>query len=117
MAAPDPVASAASDYAAIRPAAVAAATAGRPLIIAWLSRGDGAPLELVSTAASAPTGPTGADPAPGPPAAASPFAGPVAVPAGAPARRRGKHAAPARTGCCCSLPVPGASRPTAASPA
>jgi hypothetical protein len=95
MAVPDPVASAASDYAAIQPAAVAAATEGRPLIIGWLSRGGGAPLELITTAAPVPTG---AHPVPGPPAAAAPFPvtfpGPFAVPDAAPARRRGRHAAP-----------------------
>jgi hypothetical protein len=90
MAAPDPVASAASDYAAIQPAAVAAATEGRPLVIGWLSRGDGAPLELITTAAPVPAG---AHPVPGPPAAAAPFPvtfpGAFAAPAAAPARRRG----------------------------
>lgn len=46
MTAPDPAglpASAEDDYAAIHSAAVAAARQGRPLIIAWLSRGNGAP--------------------------------------------------------------------------
>ncbi len=54
MTAPDPAglpASAEDDYAAIHSAAVAAARQGRPLVIAWLSRGDGAPLELITTAA------------------------------------------------------------------
>ena len=57
MTAPDPACSPASaedDYAAIHSAAVAAARQGRPLVIAWLSRGDGAPLELITTAAPSP---------------------------------------------------------------
>ncbi|HEX4254187.1 MAG TPA: hypothetical protein VH089_03810 [Streptosporangiaceae bacterium] len=66
MAAPETAGSAEDDYAAIRPAALAAATAGCPLVVAWLSRGDGADLELITLA------PTPAAPA-----------------------RRGKHAAPA----------------------
>src|ERR1700761_1428780 len=66
MAAPGMAGSAEDDYAAIRPAALAAATTGCPLVVAWLSRGDGADLELIAMA------PTPAAPA-----------------------RRGKHAAPA----------------------
>ncbi len=104
MTAPDPAGSPASaedDYAAIHSAAVAAARQGRPLIIAWLSRGDGAPLELITTvapSAALPGTPPG-DPArpafPGaaPEAAAPPGAAPEAT---APPVRRGKHAAPAR---------------------
>src|ERR1700729_3928676 len=69
MTAPDPAgppASAEDDYAAIHSAAVAAARQGRPLIIAWLSRGAGAPLELITTAApsAALPGTTPGDPAP-----------------------------------------------------
>ncbi len=89
MTAPDPAgwpASAEADYAAIHSAAVAAARQGRPLVIAWLSRGDGAPLELITTAA-----PSAALPGPGPGDAAPP-----AFPAAPPTVRRGKHAAPAR---------------------
>src|ERR1700761_2945308 len=66
MAAPEAAGSAEDDYAAIRPAALAAVTAGCPLVVAWLSRGDGADLELIT----------------------------MAPPPAAPARR-GKHAAPA----------------------
>src|ERR1700755_453301 len=66
MAAPEPAGSAEDDYAAIRPAALAAATAGCPLVVAWLCRGDGADLELIA----------------------------MAPPPGAPARR-GRHAGPA----------------------
>src|SRR5580704_14709374 len=102
MVALDPVASAASDYAAIQPAAVAAATAGRPLIIGWVSRGDGAPLELITTAAPVPAG---AHPVPGPPtpgpsaaglsvaraSAAAPFLAPFVERPAAPVRPRGKH--------------------------
>ncbi|HEY2523276.1 MAG TPA: ATP-binding protein, partial [Streptosporangiaceae bacterium] len=64
MAAPETAGSAEEDYAAVRPAALAAATAGCPLVVAWLSRGDGADLELITMT---------------PPAALA---------------RRGKHAAP-----------------------
>src|SRR5580693_6434550 len=99
MTAPDPAgwpASAEDDYAAIHSAAVAAARQGRPLVIAWLSRGDGAPLELITTAAPT-TAPPGTDhgdpggtafPATSPEAApsASPNAGPAAAP---PPVRRG----------------------------
>jgi hypothetical protein len=67
MAAPEAAGSAEDDYAAIRPAALAAATVGCPLVVAWLSRGDGADLELITMAAT------------------------PAAPA-----RRGKHAAPAQ---------------------
>jgi uncharacterized protein len=91
MTAPDPAGSPASaedDYAAIHSAAVAAARQGRPLVIAWLSRGNGAPLELITTAA-----PSAALPGAVPEVTASPGAGPAAAP---PPVRRGKHAAPAR---------------------
>src|ERR1700761_5373701 len=50
MDAPETAGSAEDDYAAIRPAALAAATAGCPLVVAWLSRGDGADLELITMA-------------------------------------------------------------------
>lgn len=86
MPAADPAGAAEDDYAAVRPAAVAAAAAGRTLAVAWLSRGDGAPLELLTTAAPATA-----------PAAAMASTGPVAVPVPAgPAAlgHRGKHAAP-----------------------
>src|SRR6201990_3531627 len=67
MAAPEASGSAEDDYAAVRPAALAAATAGCPLVVAWLSRGDGTDLELITKATPAPAAPV----------------------------RRGKHAAPA----------------------
>src|ERR1700759_3318478 len=127
MAAPRPSATVATDYAAIHPAAVAAATEGRALVIGWFSRGDGAPPELITTAAPAPAP---ADPsAPGAPAAEGPGAeGPAAEgwgaagrgapapsagpawalppgPGAAPGRRRGKHAAPDRAH---AHPAPGA---------
>ncbi|HEY0717620.1 MAG TPA: hypothetical protein VGD68_08380, partial [Streptosporangiaceae bacterium] len=50
MAPPHAPGTAEDDYAAVRPAALAAAAAGRPLVVAWLSRGDGADLELITNA-------------------------------------------------------------------
>src|SRR5215469_12057709 len=41
---------AAADYAAILPAALNAARHRRPFIVGWLSRGGGAPLELITNA-------------------------------------------------------------------
>lgn len=69
MTAPDPAASADGDFAAVLPAARAAVTAGRSIVIGWLSRGDGAPLELITTVGPGGPGGTGdpgpaADPAP-----------------------------------------------------
>jgi hypothetical protein len=88
MAAPEAAGSAEDDYAAIRPAALAAATAGCPLVVAWLSRGDGADLELI-TMAPAPAAPARrgkhAAPAPGAPGPAAPAPRPVASAAGSPA--------------------------------
>src|ERR1700722_19682581 len=93
MTAPDPAglpASAEDDYAAIHAAAVAAARQGRPLVIAWLSRGDGAPLELITTAAPAAALPAaGRDDSGG---TAFPATAPEVAPAGAPAA--GARAAP-----------------------
>ncbi len=70
--------SAASDYAAVLPAALNAARNRRPFIAGWLSRGGGAPLELLTNAGPLPPAPApaaGAEPAPAPdgdqPAAAS----------------------------------------------
>ena len=91
MAAPEAAGSAEDDYAAIRPAALAAATAGCPLVVAWLSRGDGADLELITMA---PRGGPGAarqarGPRPGGPRPGAPTGGPrprpVASAAGSPA--------------------------------
>ncbi|HWG15659.1 MAG TPA: hypothetical protein VG268_20545 [Streptosporangiaceae bacterium] len=81
MAAPEAPGTAEEDYAAVRPAALAAATAGRPLVVAWLSRGDGADLELITVASS---------PAP---------------------VRRGKHAAPSPGVPSPGVPSPGARGP------
>jgi len=58
MAAPGPVASADGDFAAVLPAGLAAAAPGRSLVIGWLSRGDGAPLELITTVGPADPGGT-----------------------------------------------------------
>ncbi|HEY6500818.1 MAG TPA: hypothetical protein VIZ20_15405, partial [Streptosporangiaceae bacterium] len=81
MAAPEAAGSAEDDYAAIRPAALAAATAGCPLVVAWLSRGDGADLELITmapTAAAPARRGKHAAPAPGAPGPAAPAPRPVA---------------------------------------
>ena len=43
LTAPAPAASADGDFAAVRPAARAGATAGWSIVIGWLPRGDGAP--------------------------------------------------------------------------
>src|ERR1700758_4466383 len=45
---------AASDYASVLPAALHAARHRRPFIAGWLSRGGGAPLELITTAGPLP---------------------------------------------------------------
>ncbi len=45
---------AAGDYASVLPAALHAARHRRPFIAGWLSRGDGAPLELITTAGPLP---------------------------------------------------------------
>src|SRR5258708_31836033 len=45
---------AASDYASVLPAALNAARHRRPFIAGWLSRGGGAPLELITTAGPLP---------------------------------------------------------------
>src|SRR5215472_11909622 len=46
--------SADSDYASVLPAALNAARLRRPFIVGWLSRGGGAPLELVTNAGALP---------------------------------------------------------------
>jgi uncharacterized protein len=51
------------DYISVLPAALAAASQGRPLVTGWLSRGAGAPLELITNAAPAEPGPAGDLPA------------------------------------------------------
>ena len=48
--APGRASSAEEDFIAILPAAASAASRGRPFVIGWLSRGGGAPLELVTNA-------------------------------------------------------------------
>src|ERR1700759_711092 len=88
MAAPEAAGTAEADYAAVQPAALAAVTAGHPLAVAWLSRGDGADLRLITMAASASS------------------TGPV---------RRGKHAAPAAP--TPEAPAPAAGGPEAHHPA
>jgi uncharacterized protein len=54
---------AAADYASILPAALNAARQRRPFIAGWLSRGDGAPLALVTNAAPLPVAATPGEPA------------------------------------------------------
>src|SRR6266851_2605322 len=43
------------DYASVLPAALNAAMHGRPFVAGWLSRGGGAPLELITSAGPLPT--------------------------------------------------------------
>src|SRR5712691_4147307 len=43
------------DYASVLPAALNAAMHGRPFVAGWLSRGGGAPLELITNAGPLPT--------------------------------------------------------------
>jgi len=51
--------SAEQEFACILPAALAAATRGRPLVTGWLCRGAGSPLELITNAAPAEPGQAG----------------------------------------------------------
>ncbi|MCP2337276.1 helicase HerA-like domain-containing protein [Actinomadura rupiterrae] len=53
--APERGASAEGDFVSVLPAALSAARLGRPFVVGWLSRGGGAPLELVTNAG--PVGP------------------------------------------------------------
>ena len=92
------------DLAAMRPAAADLAMAGRAIVIGWLSRGDGAPLELITTmgghadlaarSRARPAGPGVISPAEG----AVPLlnGGAVADVPPAVGIGRGKHAAPPR---------------------
>ena len=50
------------DYASILPAALDAAQNRRPFVAGWLSRGGGAPLELITSAGPLPAGPEGRHP-------------------------------------------------------
>jgi len=111
LTAPRPAGSAGQDFVGILPAALAAAGRGRPFVAGWLSRGAGAPLELITNAAAAepahpapallfPPGSRGVPAAPGwlagwdslvwvlcPGRQAPPLAGPAArPPAGEPAQ-------------------------------
>jgi uncharacterized protein len=73
LTAPRPAGSAGQDYAGILPAALAAAARGRPFVAGWLSRGAGAPLELITNAAAVEPAPVPARPGvpqPGTPLAA-----------------------------------------------
>jgi helicase HerA-like protein len=63
LTAPRPAGPAEQDFVGILPAALAAAGRGRPFVAGWLSRGAGAPLELITNAAAAEP----AHPAPAPP--------------------------------------------------
>jgi uncharacterized protein len=58
-----PAGSAEHDYVSVLPAALAAASQGRPFVTGWLSRGAGAPLELITNAAPAEPGAAGDLPA------------------------------------------------------
>src|SRR2546423_5561629 len=65
-----PRGSAEQDFVSILPAALAAASHGRPFVAGWLSRGAGSPLELITNAAAeqgAAEGPFSASRAPDPP--------------------------------------------------
>lgn len=74
---------AAADYASVLPAALNAARHRRPFIAGWLSRGGGAPLELITTAGPMPAAGLPARPGAGAVPAGSPAAGTAA--AGSPA--------------------------------
>ena len=89
MAAPG-AGSAQDDFAVMRTAAMEAARAGRCLVTGWLSRGNGAPLELITTIAAGQP----AQPGTGVPRAVEAM-GPWLAASGA---GRGKHAAPGRAG-------------------
>ena len=90
--------SARDDFAMMRPAAIEAARAGRCLVTGWLSRGNGAPLELITTIGPAITGPAPsarrAEPGPG---GLRIGEAPSLWP-GAPGAGRGRHAALGRNG-------------------
>ena len=97
MAAPEASGSAEDDYAAVRPAALAAATAGCPLVVAWLSRGDGTDLELITKATPAPAAPVrrGKHAAPGPVASGAEAHGTAGAGGGPPLFPPGARAEPA----------------------
>ena len=103
--APDTAAQAHGDLAAMRPAADDLAMAGRAIVIGWLSRGDGAPLELITTmggqadqAAGSRARPAGPAVRISPAEGAAPLLSGGAVADVPPAAGigRGKHAAPPR---------------------
>jgi helicase HerA-like protein len=79
--------SAEQDFIAILPAVLSAAQRGRPFVIGWLSRGGGAPLELITNAGPLPAGeipdPAVLDPAVPDPAGPAPAGG---LPPGSPVR-------------------------------
>jgi helicase HerA-like protein len=64
LTAPRPAGPAEQDFVAILPAALAASGRGRPLVLGWLSRGAGSPLELITNAAAPGPGPEPWPPAP-----------------------------------------------------
>jgi uncharacterized protein len=76
--------SAEHDYVAILPAALNAAMHRRPFIAGWLSRGGGAPLELITNAGPLPAAALADGPAQRPPADAPPGHPPPDGPAGRP---------------------------------
>jgi hypothetical protein len=71
LTAPRPAGSAEQDFVSILPAALAAAGRGRPLVLGWLSRGAGSPLELITNAAASEPSPL---PSPGTPPSPAPAA-------------------------------------------
>ena len=92
------------DLAAMRPAADDLAMAGRAIVIGWLSRGDGAPLELITTMGGQADHAAGSRARPAGPAVISPAEGAAPLLSGgavadvppAAGIGRGKHAAPPR---------------------
>jgi len=91
------------DLAAVRPAPDDLAMAGRAIVIGWLSRGDGAPLELITTMGGRADHAAGSRAWPAGPAVISPAEGAApllssgaAADAPVPGMGRGKHAAPPR---------------------
>jgi hypothetical protein len=128
--APDAAALAHGELAAVLPAAHTPATApygpaaGRAIVVGWLSRGDGAPLELITTVGGQADEGAGSRARPARPAAgispaeAAPLlaSGVLADVPPAAGIARGKHAAPPRISVarcrsrCSSRPAPGACR-------
>ena len=71
LTAPRPAGSAEQDFVSILPAALAAVGRGCPLVVGWLSRGVGSPLELITNAAASEPGPQPPLLSPAPPPSAA----------------------------------------------